>query len=201
MPANKMGSRRLHGGKVQRAVDPVAGLIIKGIIHRAAPQAVVVGFGVGGIAGVEIIRHLLRCQCPHIHGQAGVQRQRDALHRDAAIIMEVQGKPPGMHPGIGAGTALYIGPGAKHALHSILHHRTHRNPIGLHLKPRIICALVGKPEENIHGTPFELGGRSEELGVFGVRWRAHFEYQLLPYSKIAAQAAPSTPNPYFLTPN
>lgn len=113
------------------AVDPVAGLIIKGIIHRAAPKAVVVGFGVGGIAGVEIIRHLLRCQCPHIHGQAGVQRQRDALHRDAAIIMEVQGKPPGMHSSIGARTALYIGPGAEHALHSILHHRTHRNPIGL----------------------------------------------------------------------
>ena len=157
-----------------------------------------VGFGVGGIAGVEIIRHLLRCQCPHIHGQAGVQRQRDALHRDAAIIMEVQGKPPGMHPGIGAGTALYIGPGAKHALHSILHHRTHRNPIGLHLKPRIICALVGKPEENIHGTPFELGGRSEEFLVcaFAHIWDIKF-YSIF---KTAAQAAPSIPNSYFLPP-
>jgi len=51
------------------------------------------------------------------------------------------------------------------------------------------------------GHLWELGGRSEELGVFGVRWRAHFEYQLLPYSKIAAQAAPSIPNSYFLTPN
>ena len=26
-----------------------------------------------------------------------------------------------------------------------------------------------------------------------MRWRAHFEYQLFPYSKIAAQAAPSIP--------
>ena len=51
------------------------------------------------------------------------------------------------------------------------------------------------------GHLWELGGRSEELGVFGVRWRAHFEYQLFPYSKIAAQTAPSIPNSYFLTPN
>ena len=51
------------------------------------------------------------------------------------------------------------------------------------------------------GHLWELGGRSVALGVIGVRWRAHFEYQLLPYSKIAAQAAPSAPNSYFLTPN
>ena len=50
------------------------------------------------------------------------------------------------------------------------------------------------------GHLWELEGRSEELGVFGVRWRAHFEYQLFPYSKAAAQAAPSAPNSYFRPP-
>ena len=37
------------------------------------------------------------------------------------------------------------------------------------------------------------------MGVIGVRIRAYFEYQVLPYFKIAAQAAHSTPNFYLLT--
>lgn len=34
-----------------------------------------------------------------------------------------------------------------------------------------------------------------------MRIRAYFEYQVLPYFKIAAQAAHSTPNFYLLPPN
>ena len=63
----------------------------------------------GGVPGVEILRHGLRGQHPDIRRQMLVERQRQLCRRDAGIGMEVELEAQRVHPGIGAAAALDIG--------------------------------------------------------------------------------------------
>ena len=59
----------------------------------------------GGVPGVEILRHGLRRKHPDIRRQMLVERQRQLLWRDAGIGMEIQPEAQRVHPGIGATAA------------------------------------------------------------------------------------------------
>ena len=73
-------------------------------------DAVQVGLGMGGVPGVEVLRHSLRRKHPDIRRQMLVERQRQLLGRDAGVGVKIQPKAQRVHPGIGAAAALDIGP-------------------------------------------------------------------------------------------
>ena len=73
-------------------------------------DAVQVGLGIGGVPGVEVLRHSLRRKHPDIRRQMLVERQRQLLWRDAGVGVKIQPKAQRVHPGIGAAAALDIGP-------------------------------------------------------------------------------------------
>ena len=64
----------------------------------------------GGVPGVEVLRHGLRRKHPDIRRQMLVERQRQLLWRDASVGVKIQPKAQRVHPGIGAAAALDIGP-------------------------------------------------------------------------------------------
>ena len=101
--------RRLHGSFVQPPghTGVVGG--VKGRVDGVVMDAVQVGLGMGGVPGVEILRHGLRRKHPDIRRQMLVERQRQLLWRDAGIGVEIQPETQRVHPGIGAAAALDIG--------------------------------------------------------------------------------------------
>ena len=100
----------------------------------------------GGVPGVKIRRHFADFQRADIRRQVGVERLHHLLCGDFSVIGKAQGKAAGVYPRVGAGAALDIGAAAQHRLHGILQHLADGQRVGLHLKARIIRALVGDPE-------------------------------------------------------
>ena len=108
--AHELLRRRLHGSFVQPPGHPGVVGGVKGRVDGVIMDAVQIGLGMGGIPGVEVLRHSLRRQHPDIWRQMLVERQRQLLGRDTGIGMEVQPETQRVHPGIGAAAALDIGP-------------------------------------------------------------------------------------------
>ena len=107
-------------------------------------DAVQIGLGVGRIPGVEVLRHHPRRQHPDVRRQVLVQRQRQLFRRNAGVGVEVEPKAQRVHPGIRAAAALDVRPGTQHGFQRILKHGRYAAPVGLHLKPAVIRAIVGK---------------------------------------------------------
>ena len=107
-------------------------------------DAVEVGFGMGRVPGMEILRHHLRVQHPDVRRQMLVERQRELCRRDVGIGVEVELEAQRVHPCIGAAAALDIGAAAQHGLQRILKGLGHAAAIGLHLKAAVVRAVVGK---------------------------------------------------------
>ena len=135
---------RLHGSFVQPPGHPGVVGGVKGRVDGVIMDAVQVSLGMGGVPGVEVLRHGLRRQHPDIRRQMLVECQRQLLGRDVGIGMEVQPEAQRVHPGIGAAAALDIGAAAQHRFQRVLKGGRHAAPVGLHLKAAVICAVVGK---------------------------------------------------------
>ena len=88
----------------------------------------------GGIAGVELLRHHPGAQHPDIRGQVLIDGQRQLFGWDTGLRMEVQRKAQRVDTGIGAAAPLDIGAAVKHRLQPILKGLGHAPPVGLHLK-------------------------------------------------------------------
>ena len=128
----------------------MAGVKGEGVIHPGVEQVITVRLGVGGVTGMERLRRRPGLQHTDGGGQVGVQRRHQLFRRHPAVIMKIQRKAPGVYPRVGAGAALHIGAAAQHGLHGVLQRFAHRHAVGLHLKPRVVRALVGKPKQNVH---------------------------------------------------
>ena len=150
MPPHQRVRCGLHGGLVQMPRHPMAGVKGEGVIHPGVEQVIAVRLGVGGVTGMELLRHRPGLQHADGGGQVGVQRRHQLFRRHPAVIMKIQRKAPGVYPRVGAGAALHIGAAAQHGLHGVLQRFAHRHAVGLHLKPRVVRALVGKPKQNVH---------------------------------------------------
>ena len=115
----------------------------KGRVDLAVVDAVEIGLGVGRIAGVEIVRHHPRFQRPDVRGQMLVQRQRQLCRRDAGVGVEVEHEAQRVDAGVGTAAALDVGPTAQHRLQGVLKRSSYAPPVGLHLKPAVVRAVVG----------------------------------------------------------
>ena len=73
-----------------------------------------------------------------------IEGQRQLCRRDAGVGVEVEPKAQRVHPGIRAAAALDVRPGAQHGFQRILKHGRYAAPVGLHLKPAVIRAIVSK---------------------------------------------------------
>ena len=144
VPAHELLCCRLHSGFVQMPGHPGVIGRIKRRIDGVVVDAVEVGLGMGGVPGVEILRHRLCIQHPDVRRQMLVQRQRQLCRRDAGIGVEVEPEAQRMHPRIGAAAALDVGPGAQHRFQRVLKRSGHAAPVGLHLKAAVVRAVVGK---------------------------------------------------------
>ena len=152
MGTDELLRRSLHGFQVQGLCHPVAGIQREGIVDARIENVVAVGFFVGGVAGMESFRHRPDFQRPDIRRQMGVERGHDFFRRNFASIAEAERETPRMNARIGAGTALYIGAAAQRGLHGVLQNGADRGCVGLHLKPRVVRALIGDPQKVRHHT-------------------------------------------------
>ena len=110
VPAHELLRRRLHSGFVQMPGHPGVISRVKRRVDGVVVDAVEVGFGMGRVPGMEILRHHLRVQHPDVRRQMLVQRQRQLCRRDTGVGVEVELKTQRMHARIGAAAALDIGP-------------------------------------------------------------------------------------------
>ena len=144
VPAHELLRRRLHSGFVQMPGHPGVISRVKRRVDGVVVDAVEVGFGMGRVPGMEILRHHLRVQHPDVRRQMLVERQRELCRRDAGIGVEVELEAQRVHPCIGAAAALDIGAAVQHGLQRVLKGLGHAAAIGLHLKAAVIGAVVGK---------------------------------------------------------
>ena len=107
-------------------------------------DAVEIRFGVGRVPGMEILRHHPRRQHPDIRRQVLVEGQRQLFHRDAGVGVEIEHKAQRVDARVGAAAPLDIRAAAQHGLQPILKGLGHAPPVGLHLKPAVVGAIVGK---------------------------------------------------------
>ena len=142
--AHELLRRRLHPHFVQMLRHPGVVGRVKGRVDGVVVDAVQIGLGVGRVPGVEVLRHHPRRQHPDVRRQVLVQRQRQLFRRDAGVGVEVEPKAQRVHPGIRAAAALDVRPGTQHGFQRILKHGRYAAPVGLHLKPAVIRAIVGK---------------------------------------------------------
>ena len=143
MGAHELLRRRLHPCLVQMFRH--TGIIrrIEWRINGVIVDAVKIGLGVGGIPGVEVLRHHPRRQHPDVRGQVLVQRQRQLFRWDAGVGVEIEHKAQRVHARVGAAAALDVGPSTKHRFQGILKRRGDTAPVGLHLESAVIRAVVG----------------------------------------------------------
>ena len=193
MGAHKPGGGPLHGLFIQGLGYPVGEFSIEGVIHRPVADAVTVGFGVGGVPGVEILRHLLGLHHPHIGGQVGVEGQRQAAQRHGPIITETERETARMNACVGAGTPLYIGAGPQHRFHGVLQHFADSQSVRLYLKPGVPGALVSQPQKYGHGRyPQNSRVVDRMMPSSTVRARAHCTSSL-PKCSTFSRVRPSPP--------
>ena len=142
--SHKLFRRPLHGIHIQPPGHPGVIFFIKRRIDGVVVDAVQVGLGMGGIAGVELLRHHPGAQHPDIRGQVLVDGQRQLFGGDAGLRVEVQRKAQRVDTGIGAAAPLDIGAAVEHRFQPILKGLGHAPPVGLHLKAAVVGAVVGK---------------------------------------------------------
>ena len=107
-------------------------------------DAVEIGFGMGRVPGMEVLRHHLRVQHPDVRRQMLVERQRNFAAGMRVSAWKLSWKPSACTPRIGAAAALDVGPEAQHGFQRILKGLGHAAAIGLHLKAAVVRAVVGK---------------------------------------------------------
>ena len=142
--AHKPPGCRVHFGRVQPPGHPGIILLVKRRVDGAVVDAVEIRFGVGRVPGMEILRHHPRRQHPDIRRQVLVEGQRQLFHRDAGVGVEIEHKAQRVDARVGAAAPLDIRAAAQHGLQPILKSLGHAPPVGLHLKPAVVRAVVGK---------------------------------------------------------
>ena len=142
--AHKPPGCRVHFGRVQPPGHPGIILLVKRRVDGAVVDAVEIRFGVGRVPGMEILRHHPRRQHPDIRRQVLVEGQRQLFHRDAGVGVEIEHKAQRVDARVGAAAPLDIRAAAQHGLQPILKGLGHAPPVGLHLKPAVVGAIVGK---------------------------------------------------------
>ena len=86
VPAHELLRRRLHSGFVQMPGHPGVISRVKRRVDGVVVDAVEVGFGMGRVPGMEVLRHHLRVQHPDVRRQMLVERQRELCVRLAVSL-------------------------------------------------------------------------------------------------------------------
>ena len=77
-------------------------------------------------------------------GRCWLRASGSFFHRDAGVGVEIEHKAQRVDARVGAAAPLDIRAEAQHGLQPILKGLGHAPPVGLHLKPAVVGAIVGK---------------------------------------------------------
>ncbi len=175
-PLDKTGGPA-HPVQIQGRPQMPAALEVQGGAHPPVQEAVLVGLGLGAIAGVEIFGGLCGLQNDDVPGEETVQALPKGGQRQSRPGPEMRHLPQGMHPGISPARAVQANFPADEPGQAGFHNFLNRQGIALPLPAVIAGAVVFQGQANgpqlfyeggwINGDGF-LGGCSYFLRIITV---------------------------------